>query len=298
MATLTLKETSCQTGPKGTGSATYKYELIADSTIISPLLALDIARGLGVPQHGVRLDEAYWFALNFNVDRNQNHRNHWDITVQFTPPPEGEDEEQQTEDNPLDRPPVYDIQYIEQEYVIKEARNRTSFGTVFTRAPGTLGPIVNSCWKRPDEPLVDTERNCIIVIEKNYASLGDIMALNETYQRTCNSDTCDVGGQSISANRLKYLCTRSGGRQQEGDVVYYPGITEIELKKTTDLTFDNVGYEYWDDDAADFVRAKDKDGEFVGDPVNLNLDGTKNESDPITLTYYHLSEVAYSSFFS
>ena len=298
MATLTLKETSATTAPKGQGSATYKYELITDSVIISPLLALDISRALGVPVRGVRLDEANWYAQNFSVTRNQANRLHWDIEVQFGPPPEGEDQEQQKDDDPLKRPRVYDIQYIEQEYVIDKARNRESFGTVFTRAPGTLGPVVNSCWKRPDEPIVDTERNCTIVIEKNYASLGEIMSLNETYQRTTNSDTCNVGGEEVGPNRLKYLCTRSGGRQQEGDTVYYPGITEIELKKTTDRIIDNVGYEYWDDDAADFVRAKDKDGEFVGDPVNLNLDGTKNDGDPVTISYYYLTEVAYASFFS
>lgn len=297
MATCTLKETSAKTAAKGAGSATFKYELIADSVIYDPLDALAIARGLGVPAYGTALTSAYWFAQDFTVDRNQGNRNVWDIVVTFTPPPDGEDNTQQVE-NPLARPAVYDIQYIEQEYVIEQARNVESFGTVFTRAPGTLGPIVNACYRRPDEPIVDTERNCIIVIEKNYPNLGAIMAFNEAYQRTCNSDTCNVGGQSISARRLKFLCTRSGGRQQEGDVVYYPGITEIELKKTTDKILDNVGYEYWNDEEADFERAKDKDGEFVGDPVNLNLDGTLNTGDPTTISYRYLTEVAYASFFS
>lgn len=297
MATCNLKKTSGKTGAKGSGSVTLQYELIADSVIIDPLDALAVARGLGVPQYGAQLDTAYWFAQDFSMDRNEGNRSHWDIVVTFSPPPEGEDDEQQNE-NPLARPAVYDIQYIEQEYVIEEARNVESFGTVFTRAPGTLGPIVNACYRRPDEPIVDTERNAVIVIEKNYPSLGAIMAFNESFQRTCNSDSCNVGGQSIAARRLKYLCTRSGGRQQEGDVIYYPGITEIELKKTTDKILDNVGYEFWNDDDADFERAKDKDDEFVGDPVNLNLDGTLNTSDPTTISYRYLTEVAYSGFFS
>ena len=297
MATLTLKETSCQTGPKGTGSATYKYELITDSVIISPLTALAISRGLGVPAHGVRLDDANWYALNFSVDRNPANRSHWYVTAQFTPPPEGEDQTQQTQ-NPLARPPVYDIQYIEQEYVIKEAKNVQNLTYGAGRAPNTLGPIVNGLLRRPDEPVVDTERNCIIVIEKNYASLGAIMALNEAYQRTCNSDTCNVGGQSITARRLKYLCTRSGGRQQEGDVVYYPGITEIELKKTTDRILDNVGYEFNNTLLGGISRATTEDGDFTGDPVNLDLNGEYIADSTTTITYRYLTEVAYAGFFS
>jgi hypothetical protein len=297
MASCNLKKTSGKTGAKGTGSIALEYELITDSVILDPLDALAIARGLGVPQYGAQWSNAYWFAQDFSMDRIDGNRAHWDITVTFSPPPEGEDDEQQNE-NPLARPAVYDIQYIEQEYVIEEARNVEAFGTVFTRAPDTLGPIVNACYRRPDEPIVDTERNGVIVIEKNVPTLGAVMALNNTYARTCNSDTCTVGGQSIDPRRLKFLCARSGGRQQEGDIVYYPAIIEIEIKKTTDKILDNVGYEYWNDDADDFERAKDKDGEFVGDPVNLNLDGTLNESDPTTISYRYLTEVAYSGFFS
>lgn len=297
MATCTLKETSAKTAAKGAGSATLKYQLIADSVMTDPLDALAVARGLGVPAYGTALSSAYWFAQDFSVDRDPNNRNVWDITVTFSPPPDGEDDAQQVE-NPLARPAVYDIQYIEQEYVIEEARNVESFGTVFTRAPGTLGPIVNACYRRPDEPIVDTERNSIIVIEKNYPTLGAIMAFNEAYQRTCNSDECVVGGQIIGERRLKFLVAASQGRQQEGDVVYYPARIEIELKKTTDKILDNVGYEYWNDEEADFERAKDKDGEFVGDPVNLNLDGTLNTGDPTTISYRYLTEVAYAGFFS
>lgn len=297
MASCNLKETSCDTGPKGTGSATFKYELETDSVILSPLTALAIGRGLGVPQHGAQLDDAYWFAQNFKTVRNESNRKFWFIDAIFSPPPEGEDDAQQVE-NPLERPAVYDVQYIEKEIVIREARNRQAFGAVFTRAIGTLGPIVNAAYRRPDEPIVDTVRNAVIVIEKNYATLGAIMSLNETFQLTTNSDTCTVGGESIAANRLKYLGTFSGGRQQEGDVVYYPGRTEIELMKSTDRTLDNVGYEFWNPTAEEYERAKDKDEEYTADPVNLDLGGEFGGDTLTTIDWYYLQEVAYATFFS
>lgn len=300
MANCTLKETSAKTGPKGSGSAVFKYELIADSVIIDPLDALAVARGLGVPQYGTALGSAYWFAQDFSVDRNQNNRNHWDITVTFSPPPDGEDDSQQNE-NPLARPAVYDVQYVEQEFVIEQARNREAFGPVFTRAPGTYGPIVNATFDRPDEPKVATTRNAVIIIEKNYPDLGAIMALNEQYQLTTNSDTVNIGGESIAPNRLVYLGTFSGGRQQEGEVVYYPGRTEIELKKTSDLVLMNVSYKGWDPVAAEYVEAtvKGQNGtkERASDPVNIDLNGEFCGDTTTTISYYYLDEVAYSGFF-
>ena len=297
MATLSLKETSAKTGAKGSGSAVLTYELIADSVIIDPLDALAVARGLGVPAYGTALTSAYWFAQDFSVDRNENNRSVWDIVVTFSPPPDGEDDTQQVA-NPLLRPAVYDIQYIEQEYVIEQARNVENLTFGAGRVPGTLGPIVNGLLQRPDEPIVDTERNCVIVIEKNYATLGSIMSLNESFQRTTNSDACTVGGQSISARRLKYLCTRSGGRQQEGDVVYYPGITEIELKKTTDKVIDNVGYEFNNTLLGGISRATTDDGDFCADPVNLDHNGEYIAEEKTTISYRYLTEVAYAGFFS
>lgn len=296
MATCNLKETSAATGPKGSGSATLTYELIADSVLLSPLTALSVARGLGVPSHGAQLDDAYWFAQNFKVDRNKSNRSHWDIEVTFSPPPDGEDDDQQNE-NPLARPAVYDIQYVEQEFVIEQARNVEPFGPVFTRAAGTYGPIVNATFDRPDEPKIATTRNAVIVIEKNYPSLGAIMALNEQFQLTTNSDSCNVGGESIAPNRLVYLGTFSGGRQQEGDVVYYPTRTEIELKKTSDLVLMNVSYKGWDPVEGEYVEAT-VNGQPASDPQNIDLDGEFCGDTTTTISYRYLTEVAYTSFFS
>ncbi len=297
MATCTLKETSAKTAAKGAGSAMFTYQLIADSVIIDPLDALAVARGLGVPAYGTALSSAYWFAQDFSVDRDPNNRNIWDIVVTFTPPPDGEDNAQQVE-NPLARPAVYDIQYIEQEYVVEQARNVENLTYGAGRVPGTLGPIVNGLMRRPDEPIVDTTRNPIITIDKNFASLGSIVELNETYLETCNSDTVNIGGRSISPRRLKFLVAASQGRQQEGDVVYYPARIEIELKKTTDLILDNVGYEFNNTLLGGVSRATTEDGDFTGDPVNLDLNGEYIDDETTTITYRYLTEVAYAGFFA
>lgn len=305
MATCTLKETTGTEGSRGQDAVQLVYELETDSIIIDPLEAVRIARtatGSPVPSRNAIWPNSFIFSQAFNAKRNEASRKFWSITVDYGPPPSGEDEQQQQQQNPLQRPPVYDIQYIEQEYVIEQARNVTELTGGFARPVDTLAPIVNAAFRRPDEPIVDTVRNGIIVIERNYPSLSPMLTLNETFQKTCNSDSVTVGGKTFSPRRLKYLVTRSGGKQSENGITYYPGITEIEIKKTTDLIIDNVGYEYWDPakgDNGDYVRAKDADGSFCAEPVNLNIDGTRKTSgSKTTITYRHLEEVAYAGFFS
>lgn len=301
MASCVLQKISGEADHRSEHSVVWHYLFHADSVIYDPISAVEIAQSTGpdpVPGYGAQLNGRFLFAKRFPAEMTDKHRLYWTIQANFSPPEKGEDEDQQQQPNPLLRPPVHDIQYIEQEYVVEQAKNVQELTGGFTRAANTLGPIVNAAFRRPDEPIVDTERNAILVIERNYATLGDIINLNETYQRTCNSDAVTIGGQEISARRLKYLVTRSGGKQVENDIVFYPGITEIELRKTTDLTIDNVGYEYWDDDASKYVRAKDGDGEFAADPVNLTLGGELILTETTTITYRYLEEVAYASFFA
>jgi hypothetical protein len=224
----------------------------------------------------------------------------WYADVQFSPLPEGEDEEQQNE-NPLARPPIFNIEYIEGEYVIDKAKNVEALshgnGAGANRAADTLGPIVNGAGKRPDEPIVDVDRNAVLIVQRNYSSLGVIADLNEAFQRTTNSDTVTLGSSTIAVRRLKYLLTDSQGQQIENGVKYYPGVTRVELKKTTDLILDNVGYDVWDTTAAKVIRHK-VDGEFPAEPINLNLDGTSGGTNTTTITYRHLTETAYASLFA
>ena len=301
MATSNGKRMSGTAERKARDSEVWEYLYVGDSIPDNSLQAINLAHTTGpdpVPVVGSQLADRFIFVQTINADQTEERRDSFKITVNFGPPEPGEDEDQQMQPNPLARPAVYDIQYIESEKVVHKARNRVELTDGFTRAVGTLGPIVNAAYRRPDEPIVDTERNTVFVIERNYATLGEIAALNEDYQRTCNNDTCTIGGRTIGPNRLKYLVTRSLGKQQEGDVEYYRGATEIELKRTTDLVIDNVGYDYWDPVKSDYFRAQDADGNDTADPVNLDLSGELLSTGTTQLTYYHLEEVAYAGFFS
>jgi hypothetical protein len=295
-----VRQKSSGTGDyRGEDRVQWEYLFIADSIIVNPLQAIQQAQVSGptpLPAYGSVIDGTLLFAKRFDATLADVNRMAWTITANFEPPDTGEPNANPNQPNPLLRHAVYDLQYIETEYVIEQAKNVEALTGGFGRAAGTLGPIVNAAYRRPDEPRVDTERNAVITIERNYANLGQIMLLNETYQRTTNSDACTIGGESIAARRLKYLLTRSGGRQVEGNYEYYPGITEIEVKKTTDLILDNVGYEYFD--GADLKRSTDADGNDTAEPVNLDLAGALNTTSTTKITYRYLDEVAYSGFFA
>lgn len=305
MATCTLQKVTGTGDRKSKHSVTHTYLYLGDAVIENPLDVIAQAQSTGprpVPGYGSQLSNYFLFCQTIQADHTTERRDSWLINANFGVPEPGEDEDQQDQTNPLNRPPIYDLQYIEQEYIVEEARNVEALTGGFGRTANTLDKIVNAAYCRPDEPIVDTTRNPVIVIEKNYPTLGAIMELNETYQLTTNSDTCSVGGRNVGARRLKFLGAFSVGRQQEGDIVYYPCRIEIELKKTTDLKLANVGYDYLEPGTLNIVRAKDKNGEFTADPINLKLDGDKSGDYGFgamsTITYRYLAEVAYAGFFS
>ncbi len=311
MPTCNLKDTAITVSRSGSDGAVYMYQADLGAIIENPVVALAMAQAAGpkpVPQRRALLPGTLLYVETINGRRSEVNRNYWDFEVQFSTPPEGEERDNVSNPNPLNRKPVYNVDYIEREYVVKQAKNLQAMGFNFdsgVRPANTLGPIVNAAFRRPDEPIVDTERLGVIVIERNYPFLGDIVALNVDYRRTTNSDELELGGRTIEPRQLKYLITRSLGRQEENGVVFYPGVTEIAIEKDTDLVLDNVGYEYWDPDAGDWARAKDGEGNDTAEPVNLKLDGTLKPAggvgdtgSPVTITYRHLDQVVYAEFFA
>jgi len=219
-------------------------------------------------------------------------------TYNYGPLEPGEEAEQQVE-NPLARPAIFNIERFDSEYVIQTAKNVEAlpYGGGFgnSRPAGTAGPIVNAAGKRPDEPLVDTESNPCLIVSRNYSSLGSIESINAAYQRTTNSDT--VG--NYLPRTLKFLSCESGGVQIEGPYTFYPGTVRVEVKKTTDLILDNVGYEYWSTIDNDWKKAGNADGPF-SEPINLDINGNAGLVGAAVdrITYRYLEETPYLSILS
>lgn len=309
MATCTLTSTAGVVSSEG-DQVSYSYLVVLDSKVNNPREVIRIARGLSpnpLPALRAAVGSGYpLYASKFEASRtSEKNQTAWVVAVTFEPPSPGEDSSHQVS-NPLARPPVFTVRYFESEYVIKSARNVDDLpGPGFfnvERPAGTLGPIVNAAFRRPDEPPLGTERRCVIVISRNYQSLNTIISLNNNYQRTTNVDTVRWGGQEFSPRTLKYHVTEAEGLQVEDGVAYWPGSTEIEVTTGTDLVIDNVGFEYWDrndNGVLSLYRAKDENGDDTSEPVNLTING-RLPADQLTTTqiaYRYLSLADYDFFF-
>lgn len=297
MPSCVLKDSSATASFDFNDDVQFVYQADLGEIITNPLVAMEMANALGpdpLPARRAFLGNSFLMATSTQCQRTSENRNVWIFTVSFAPPPDGE--EQQIE-NPLLRPPVYNLSYIEEEYVVREARNVEQLGYIWIRSPNTLGPIVNAALIRPDEPIVATRRKGVIQIEKNFANLGSIMDFNEAFFGTTNSDSVTIGSKTFGPRRLKFEVAQSGGKQKENGIAFYPALIEISIHDTTDIVIDNVGYHYYDEDLK--KRFLDDDKNETAEPMNLNLDASAGDEDsPTQITYRYLEEMAYAGFFS
>lgn len=284
-------------------TATYRVEYDSiPATAYSALARARAASGSPVPprRHQYSSPTAWMYAQSFamQTQRSDDSCKVIDWAVSYGPAPAGETPETYLPENPLNRPPVYNVQYMDIEEVIDKAKNVGALphgdGAGGNRADGTEGPIVNAAGKRPDEPLVRTARLEVLVVTKNYPTLAAIVNRNRAYKNTTNSDT----PQGYGARELRYQLTESHGEQFENGYRFWPGTTTILAEKTTDLIIDNVGYEFWNAAESDWERVKDFEGNFVAEPINLKIDGDKGGTTTTTITYRDLNAVAYSGLFT
>lgn len=288
-------------------TVTHVYQVKYDSVPTNPYAALIAAQSAApdpVPVRRTRYagtSRTRIEARQFEGGAVNESRSVWNWTVTFSPPPENESQEggggEPRPSNPLLRPPVFNVEYQDREYVITKAKNVEALehgdGKGGNRAANTLGPIVNAAGKRPDEPQIDVERVEVLVIRRNYPSLAAIVSRNRAFKRTTNSS----GILGYGTRQLKYQLTQSLGVQYEDGIEFWPGETTISVEDTTDLVLDNVGYEYWDETETDWVRAVDANNEPMSEPINLKLDGDQGGDNTTTITFRHLTEKDYGPLF-
>lgn len=244
----------------------------------------------------------------FKVKEEKNLQSVWECTVNYLPLQPGEPSTENTSTNPLGWPATYWLEWVEYEQAITKARNVEAFTGGFTRAAGTLGPVVNTAFQEFEEGLFDTVRDAVLVVKKNVATLSDVIARNRDFQLTTNSDTV----LGADPRRMKFLGADSGGKLTANGVNYYEMTTRIQVTKTTDREVNNVG---WKElvDGQKLVNIKvpkpgatpdnqgkyaDSDMEDTPEPLFLDLAGKKKTSGTQTITYRYLEEVPYTPLLS
>ena len=217
----------------------------------------------------------------------------WSVT--YSPPDKGEDEQQQSE-NPLLRPAKYNVEYIDTERKIEKARNVQALSHAgadgANRPADTEGKILNAAGVPPDVPRMHTTRHPVLVVERNYSQLKNIVDQNESYLESTNSDAIlDFGVRT-----LKFLVTESLGKHVENEIEFWPGVTRVEVMKTTDLVLNNVGMQYWDTDKTKLVPIPvGEKNDPTTEPLNLTLAGGKGGDESTTITWRYLEEKSYAT---
>lgn len=300
--TSTVKGWGFNESADGQDGMSIVYEVQYDDVPLNPYTALALARsasGEPVPpyRHQYATTRSWMFAQNFTASLSRSNETckllQW--TVNYAPPPAGEDPSVYQYANPLDRPPVFNVAYISEEVPIWSAKNVEALAKALdgaNRAAGTEGAVTNAAGDPPADPLLRTKRWEVLVMTKNYPSLDAIVARNREFKETTNSDSF----KGYGARELEYQLTESSGVQYENGVEFWPGVTEI-ICRPTDLVVDNVGFNYWD--GADKVRYKVKDPD-TGDPIdspepaNLALNGSLSGAGTTQITYRDLIEKSYA----
>lgn len=241
----------------------------------------------------------------------------WHITVNYGP--FVGDPGQLAESDPLLWPTEYWVEWYEVSEVIENAKNVEAL-TQIGRAADTDGPIVNACGQETGEPLMRSVYYPILCCQKAYATLEEIIALNDTYQGTTNNGTFF----GATARKAKYVHTDNSKLQRTQGVAYYLGTTKILInKKTWDRKIINNGWSHFEkSDASTYITGdaglpygnpfqsapklirnlafddKDDDTNDVpcSEPMNLKLDGTLVAIGSLSekITYRDLEEVDYA----
>lgn len=275
-----------------TGSGTYqvRYTVDSDDPLESPIaiyvggvafggaVALP-ARGDSYSFNGDDDDSAY--AQRYRIYRPEPKikPTRWFVDVTFMPLQPGT-LPGDSDSNPLARPAKYWIE--EEPYTVLVTEDKDG------------NPITNSAGQEFTEPPEEEDYHMILMVEKNYATLAEIITLNQTYARAVNTDTF----YGATARKCFVMSIRCSPPKEENGVTFYTATFSIKISdKQWDLKIVDQGFMHYESSSSDeLVRAKDLNGEDTPEPVLLDTDGTRLAAGALGLfkTFRRRKEVAFS----
>lgn len=278
---------------------TYRIEMNSTSRDFTGLLASAQSTTSGwtnpIPRRGVQYPWSVYpiFVEAYEMQTREEREDFIDVTVLYTSLKAGESPRERPT-NPLQWPAEYSISWIEEEYVIERALNVEELGKQGKRPANTWGPVVNGALQEFDEPIMDTRRTPVLQVTYNVSGLQAAIDLNEQYEFTTNNAEFLGAGP----RRARFLVAETSGRLSANGFDYYQMTVSIMIRKTTDRTINNVGWNYLDNNLK-LRRILVEDGEAddlvpTSEPKFLKANGDKADAGTApTITYRYLEEVDY-----
>lgn len=202
-------------------------------------------------------------------------RTRFQVDVSWTPIDGDEDDDSDTDSNPLLRPVRYSGDWEEVQVPIEEAWNLDALtGLTPSRAVDTLGPITNAAGVVPGSPFMRTIRLPVLVAKKNYATLDEIWVIGADFTDSVN----DATFKGRPAGEALYRGIDSGEQQYAGGRAYYEGTHRIAFYGGGwKVSLVNRGFASLVSGVLTAIKVKNAAGKEVApsEPQNLKLDGTR-----------------------
>lgn len=290
MAVLTCRRTRNRSLSYATGYRNeYKVEFLIDCDSIMNEIAVyaaatTMATGDKLPivyqyydYDGVQDQSSY--AINIDLVQTTESGLQWKATVNYGRTGDGNTPQDQTP-NPLDQPIKYRIEWIEEQMEVTVDRNGAR--------------IVNTVGDAFDELIEEPQLYPVLVAEKNYLTIQEIIDIGMAYHRTVN-DGVFYGGQPRT---VKFMPIQSGDIQVSNNISYYTATLRFAFNPNTwDFIHPNNGHRFRKVAGGPIGLKMDDDTRWsLPFPMDLKADGTLLPvgDPPVMLTFEILPEADYS----
>ena len=222
--------------------------------------------------------DSYSWARRFNVtQKDEGNTTLYYLTIQYTPADDGEGSQTVGGDpiektaNPVNRAAVM--------WWDREVYTQITLKDIEGKA------IVNKCQDYyPDDIEIEHTRG-VLVIEKNYATLGEVIDLSRTYDGTVNGSVWNIAGKTVLARCALCREVSSGPPQTEQGYVFFHVVFRFALRSGTwDEPKIETGQFHWTKkdgvyESVSIAGTTYRKHTDAGCFVPLNDDGTRRPED-------------------
>jgi hypothetical protein len=201
--------------------------------------------------------DASSYVQSVDLAQEEGHQCIWKATVNYGPMPPGSSPGDNVA-TPTLRPTRWRVEWLDQQGILVKDR---------------LGnPIVNSVGDEFDIPLDEPELFMVLVAEKNYLTLQEIIDLGIQYHGTVNSAIFRGG----AVRTVKFLPIQSSDIQHESGISFYTAALRFAYNpKTWDREVLNRGWRFRQAAAGPIQKIIDPVTKLPpSQPLNLAADGT------------------------